>query len=768
MKIANREQQIMFKNILLNNFQMRIHHHTRRGCALLLRVLSVFAACLLASQAHAQISPNASFAPASVASGANAVLTITISNFAASSAIANLTTTTALPLVGFQVVGPNPVSNTCPSTVNLTVATQITLTALAAPPILPSAACTITVNVVATGLPGSTGSFTIPLGALQAIDTSGFGGFANGPVQTLTVPAPITAPPPSMTVAVNPVSVLTNSPATLTYTLTNPAATAAFIASGTINLPAITVVGAPANTCGTFVSPVTGGYTFGMGFIPGSGSCTITLTVQSATAGVFTFNVVPGNLNAGGANINSSSATLTVTLPTPLILLAGAPVTFSPQTINTTSPAQVVTLTNSGTAFLSLNAPTSTGPFAFTTTCPFGTPPVAPGGSCIFTITFTPTVVGTAAGTIDFSSNAPSSPTSIALSGTGAAVAVPGVVITPTPPTPLTFAAQTVATTSVSQNILLTNTGAANLLINAITITAGAADFARVLPSSGPADCLGVLAPAAQCAIAITFTPQAVGASIGNVQIITNATPTTYNVPLNGTGAAALVGLLSVSDAINFGDQIIGTSSDSRTLLISNVGNGFVFVNSVGVAGSNAADFQSSGICGGLVPGATCAVSVSFNPATIGPKTAQLAIGSDAQNAATVNAIGLSGNGVPLPRPLAALSATAVGFGNTIFGGAAAPQTVTLTNNGTLPLLIQSATTSAEYTQASNCPASLNPQASCTISLSFTPFGLGPRSGEFVLNSNNADSPNRVLLGGNGCRWFKPSGSRLFANICRN
>ena len=345
---------------------------------------------------------------------------------------------------------------------------------------------------------------------------------------------------------------------------------------------------------------------------------------------------------------------------------------------------------------------------------------------------------------------------------------MPGVAVNPNPPTPLIFVAQTVATTSASQNILLTNTGAANLLISSIAITAGPANFTRVQPTSGPAECVGVLAPTAQCVIAITFSPRAVGTLIGNVQIVTNATPSTYNVPLAGTGAAALVGLLAVSDAINFGDQIIGTSSNPQTVFISNVGNGFVFVNGVGVAGPNAADFQSSGICGGLVPGASCAVSVSFNPTTIGPKTAQLAIGSNAQNAATANTIGLSGSGVPLPRPLAALSATAVGFGNTIFGGAAAPQTVTLTNNGSLPLLIQSATTSAEYTHAHNCPTSLNPQASCTISLRFMPFGLGPRAGEFVLNSNTADSPNRVLLGGNGCRWFKPPGSRLFANICRN
>jgi hypothetical protein len=757
----------MFKNILPNDFLMRIYHHAQRGCALLSSIVAVFVMCLLASQARAQIFPTASFAPASVASGANAVLTITINNFAASSAIANLSTTAALPLVGFQVVGPNPVSNTCPSTPNLAVVSQITLTALATPAILPSGSCTIMVNVVATGLPGSTGTFTIPLGALQAIDT-GTGAVVNGPVQTLTVSAAITAPPSSMTVAVSPVSVLTNSPATLTYTLTNPAATAAFIAGGTLNVTGITVIGAPANTCGTFVSPVTGGYTFGMGFIPGGGSCTITLTLQSATQGVFTFNVVPGDLSAGGTNSNSSSATLTVTAPTPLILLAGAPVTFAPQTISTTSPAQIVTLTNDGTANLILNAPASTGPFAYTTTCPIGTPPVPPGGTCTFTITFTPTVLGAAAGSIIFTSNAPSSPTTIALSGTGSAVAVPGVALVPNPPTPLAFAPQTVATTSTVQAILLTNTGAANLLISAINVSSGAGDFARVLPPSGPPDCLASLAPGAQCAIGITFTPAAVGASIGNVQIVTNATPRNYDVPLAGTGAAAAIGLLSVSDAINFGDQIIGTSSNSQNVFISNVGNGFVFVNGVGVAGPDAADFQSSGICGGLVPGATCAVSVSFNPATIGPKTARLAIGSNAQNAATVNAIGLSGNGVPVLRALASLSATGVGFGNTIFGGAAAPQTVTLTNQGSLPLLIQSASTSAEYVQTNNCPANLGAQASCTISLRFVPFGLGPRAGEFVLTSNAANSPNRVLLEGNGCRWFKPPGSRLFANICRN
>ena len=745
---------------------------SRRGLLLLLRGAAMIAMTLAATQTHAQfagatLSPAANFVPANVVVGGNAVLTINITYFAASSVVANLRTNAPLPLVNFAFVGLLPISNSCPAAINLSVPNQITMTALPTPTIAPSGSCTIKLNVVATGPSGSTGTFSIPRNSLSVIDTSS-GVAISGPLQTLTVSAGIIAPPPSMTVAVLPAAVFINTPAVLTYTLTNPDTNAAAIASGTVNLPGFTVIGAPTNTCGTVLSAVTGGYTFIAGFIPASGSCAITFNVQSAIAGVFAFNVAPGDLGSGTGNINSSASTLAVTVPVPAITLLGAPVTFAPQTIATTSPAQTVTLTNSGTANLILTVPTSTGPFAFTTTCPFLTPTVVPGGTCTFTITFTPAVVGAAIGTIDFASSAPSSPTAIALSGTGRPVAVPGVAITPLPPTPLTFALQTVATMSASQNILLTNTGSAALQISAINVIPVNAVFTRVLPPPGPADCLATLLPDAQCAIAMVFKPVVTGAAAGNVQIITNATPTTYNVPLNGTGAAAAVGLLAVNNAINFGDQVIGTPSSSQTVFISNVGNAFVFVNGIGLAGPNAADFQSSGICGGLVPGATCTVSVSFNPSTIGPRTAQLSIGSNAQNAATVNSVALSGNGVPLPRSLAVLSATAVGFGNTIFGGAAAPQTILLTNNGTLPLVIQSATTSAEYTQTNNCPASLNPQTSCTISLSFTPFGLGPRVGDFVLNSNTADSPNRVLLGGNGCRWFKPPGARLFANICQN
>jgi hypothetical protein len=111
---------------------------------------------------------------------------------------------------------------------------------------------------------------------------------------------------------------------------------------------------------------------------------------------------------------------------------------------------------------------------------------------------------------------------------------------------------------------------------------------------------------------------------------------------------------------------------------------------------------------------------------------------------AAVDSITLTGNGVPLPRPTAELSATTVSFGNTIFGGAAPVQTLVLRNGGTVPLAIQSLVASEEYVQSNNCPATLAPNANGPVQLQFTPLSLGPRAGDFVVNSNAATSPKRV------------------------
>jgi len=46
-------------------------------------------------------------------------------------------------------------------------------------------------------------------------------------------------------------------------------------------------------------------------------------------------------------------------------------------------------------------------------------PPVAPGGSCTVQVTFTPTATGSRTGSLTIMDNAPGSPQSVSLSGTG-------------------------------------------------------------------------------------------------------------------------------------------------------------------------------------------------------------------------------------------------------------------------------------------------------------------------------------------------------------
>ena len=105
----------------------------------------------------------------------------------------------------------------------------------------------------------------------------------------------------------------------------------------------------------------------------------------------------------------TSTATLSVT---------PASLTFASQTVNTTSGAQTVTVKNTGTATATVSGISASGDFAQTNNC--GSQ-VAAGASCTASVTFTPTASGTRTGVLSVQSNAPNSPTTVALTGTGPA-----------------------------------------------------------------------------------------------------------------------------------------------------------------------------------------------------------------------------------------------------------------------------------------------------------------------------------------------------------
>ena len=104
----------------------------------------------------------------------------------------------------------------------------------------------------------------------------------------------------------------------------------------------------------------------------------------------------------------------------PLVSLDNLSVGFGNQATGTTSSPQVVTLTNVGGAQLAITSIAisggNVGEFAETNNC--GST-LASGGSCAISVTFAPTTTGARSSSVLITDNAPGSPHSVSLSGTG-------------------------------------------------------------------------------------------------------------------------------------------------------------------------------------------------------------------------------------------------------------------------------------------------------------------------------------------------------------
>jgi len=208
----------------------------------------------------------------------------------------------------------------------------------------------------------------------------------------------------------------------------------------------------------------------------------------------------------------------------PTVTLSPTSLTFSSQIVGTMSSAQAVTLTNSGTAPLSITsisiAGTNSADFAETSTCGSS---VAVGANCSISVTFTPSAAGSRTGSVSISDNAANTPQTVSLTGTGQASG-PAVSLSPSS---LTFSSEPVGTTSAPQSVTLTNSGNLSLIITNISASG---DFAETN------NCAGSVAAGANCTISVTFTPTAGGSQSGSVNITDNAANTPQTVTLTGAG----------------------------------------------------------------------------------------------------------------------------------------------------------------------------------------------------------------------------------------
>jgi hypothetical protein len=99
------------------------------------------------------------------------------------------------------------------------------------------------------------------------------------------------------------------------------------------------------------------------------------------------------------------------------------------------------------------------------------------------------------------------------------------------------------------------------------------------------------------------------------------------------------------------------------------------------------------------------------------------------------------------------LSATTISFGNQIVQTTSTARTVTLKNNQTVPLTISSISASGDFAATSSCPLAPNPlltEATCQITVTFTPTVLTSETSTLAVNDNASNSPQTVQLSGTG------------------
>ncbi|TMC61537.1 MAG: choice-of-anchor D domain-containing protein, partial [Chloroflexota bacterium] len=295
---------------------------------------------------------------------------------------------------------------------------------------------------------------------------------------------------------------------------------------------------------------------------------------------------------------------------------------------------------------------------------------------------------------------------------------------------------QNLGSASATETIMLVNTGQAPLHLSAIHEEG---DFSQTN------NCPMVLAPGASCAIGVTFMPTNLGERDGYVVVADDSVDSPQRIPVLGisTMARARLG----PSRLNF-SQNVGASSAQQTVTLSNTGDGPLTIFGIAATG----DFKALPHCPALLlPGITCPIGIVFTPQASGVRHGSLVVTDDA-NAAPGSQDTARLDGVAY-QPVATLSATALTPGANL-GASAGPQAVTVTNTGdgalTVRAIVINGAAAGDYRQSSDCLRTLQPGASCTVTVGFTPQGYGLRAASLTLYDDGPGGSQAIALRGTG------------------
>jgi len=266
-------------------------------------------------------------------------------------------------------------------------------------------------------------------------------------------------------------------------------------------------------------------------------------------------------------------------------------------------------------------------------------------------------------------------------------------------------------------------------------------------------DCPVSLAPGDSCTITVSFDPTSLGGKAATLIVETNDPDKAVRADLFGTGTDPDQSISPTS--IAFGPQLTGTHSSPQTVTLTN-GAGASAPDTIGQAtltGVDSAEFAvvSDGCSNTtLAIGASCQVSVRFDPIGTGGALASLSIPSD--DPAGPATVALSGTGTA---PDERVIPGALDFGEQTVGTQSASQSIEVANtaDGSGPLLVgQVSLAGAGYDLVfDGCSGqSLSPGDECQIAVRFAPSQPGAQAATVQIPSNGQTPSASVAVSGTG------------------
>jgi hypothetical protein len=411
---------------------------------------------------------------------------------------------------------------------------------------------------------------------------------------------------------------------TLTLTNTGPSSAQAITIRRTTSEPPFL----SSTTCGT---PLNSGQ-----------SCTLTITYtginQVVTGSAPTTAVInpgsvviesdavtsPTSINLTGSVTPAQTQSPSNSIPIYMFSLSKSSLTFPPTATGDASPAQTITVTNTGTTTLHIIGLKTTSDFTATSNCSQVVT------TCTISVAFAPqlqtqsTAIHSA--TLEITTDSGTSLEFVSLFGLSSPPQL-GVL-----PTSLNFGSVVLGQNS-ALSVQVTNPGAVPVTFNGITATG---DYT---PSGNCPTPGNSLAPATSCTIQVTFAPTAVGTRTGALSIATSASTLPLTVTLTGVGTQSQ--LQATPSSLNFGSIAVGASAN-LSLTLTNAGSAPVTNLALTITGDYAVTVPCTSST--LAPGQSCNVTVSFTPSATGSRPSALIIASSDPNS-PIN-VPLNGTGV--------------------------------------------------------------------------------------------------------------------------